>query len=209
MKRIFIFGAGAIGTALAIHLTLAGKRVVLVRVRQRGMKRTRLALTHDGGGASWNAEVDCLSLDQIERPEGLLVVTTKAFANPGLAETLIVARSNGPICVLQNGMGVEQPFLDKGFSGVCRGILYVTGEKCSKSRVSLKVLQPSLIGNADGNAALADEMVQLLTTAAFPFQRSDGIEREVWKKRLLIVFSTPFAHFLIPITESLLDLRSV
>ncbi|MDR6302261.1 2-dehydropantoate 2-reductase N-terminal domain-containing protein [Mesonia maritima] len=47
--------------------------------------------------------------------EGIIILTTKSFGNKALAEKLKAKAAYTPIVILQNGLGIEQPFISNGF----------------------------------------------------------------------------------------------
>jgi len=190
METITILGGGAVGIALAVHLSMAGRKVRLVRVRATGQSPAPALLSLEEGNAIRRAWVECVSLDRLDHPDpgpsgGLLVVATKAFANAALARSLSARRKTGPLCLLQNGLGVEQPFREAGFAEIYRSVLYVTGEVCGPLRSSLKAIRPSLIGSVNGTADGVRRCVEALATPAFPFAASHDLEEAVWKKTII------------------------
>lgn len=175
---ITIFGGGAVGIALAVQLARAGRAVSLVRLRQTGGTPFRAMLRHHDACV----EVPTTTLDRWQ-PEGeeLLVVTAKAFANGAIAEVLAAHRVEAPVCLLQNGLNIEQPFLR--FPHLCRGVLYVTGEAVADGVSTLKAVKPSVVGPVQGEGV--ERCVELLSTPAIPFAACHRIEEEVWKKGIV------------------------
>ena len=175
---ITIFGGGAVGIALAVQLSLAGRPVTLVRLRRSS--GSRMKLRH--GDAF--AEVPCAFLEEWQ-PAGneLLAITAKAFANETIAAVLAQRGFAGPVCLLQNGINIERPFLKRGFGSLYRGVLYVTGEAVEDGVSTLKAVKPSLLGRICGE--LPDRYVKELSSPAIPFAACDRIEEEVWKKGIV------------------------
>src|SRR5690349_22860878 len=62
------------------------------------------------------ARVETVSLSNLTHIDGTIVIAAKSYANPAIAQALRDKAATGPVVVLQNGLGVETPFLDAGFS---------------------------------------------------------------------------------------------
>ncbi len=175
---ITIFGAGAVGIALAVQLSRAGRPVTLVRLRRHTGSRMMLRHGDDSAG------VPCCFLEEW-KPLGneLLVITAKAFANETLAAAIARRGATGPVCLLQNGINIERPFLKRGFGSLCRGVLYVTGEAVEEGVSTLKAVKPSFLGRICGEAP--ERYVAQLSTPAIPFVACDRIEEEIWTKGIV------------------------
>src|ERR1700742_690564 len=116
MHTIFIVGNGAIGRSLAVFLQAAGKKVLLVRGRQLDDQRTtRRIRVQDPAGATKEADIEMVTLNDLSSLEGLVVLTNKSYGNAQLATSLKGKTGHSPLVLLQNGLGVEQPFLDQDF----------------------------------------------------------------------------------------------
>lgn len=185
MKPVFIFGGGAVGMALAVHLINAGREVRLVRTSRSDKFEANLDVMLDGLGTLHRASVPCISIDELKKPKGVLVITAKAFANAEISKALLKARSNGPIVLLQNGLGVERPFIEAGFPDIYRAVLYVTGERVAADRVSFHAVKPSVLGVLKGSDAGLQKVLDALNTPPFPFERTDAIESAIWKKAVV------------------------
>ena len=185
MKPVFIFGGGAVGMALAVHLINAGREVRLVRTSRSDKFDANLDVMLDDLGILHRAAVPCISIDELKKPKGVLVITAKAFANVEISKALLKARSNGPIVLLQNGLGVERPFIEAGFPDIYRAVLYVTGERLASDRVSFHAVRPSLLGVLKGSDDGLQKVLDALNTPPFPFERTDTIESAVWKKAVV------------------------
>ena len=119
--KIFIIGAGAIGKTLAVALKLSDKNVVLVRGSvddgSRSVEKIEV-VTNDG--AKLEAEIEVGTFSRLSALDGIIVLTNKSFGNDNLARTLEAKAKNSPLVILQNGLGVERPFIDRDFPEVYR-----------------------------------------------------------------------------------------
>jgi len=48
---------------------------------------------------------------RLSKIDGVVVITSKSYANRAIASELLNKRCAGPIVITQNGLGVEDPFL--------------------------------------------------------------------------------------------------
>lgn len=185
MKQVFIFGGGAVGMALAVHLANNGREVRLVRTSGNGREQAMLDITIEDCGEIHRATVPCTSIGQIKKPKGMLVVATKAFANPEISKALLRSRASGPIVLLQNGLGVERPFIEAGFPEIYRAVLYLTGQRESDSFVSFHAVKPSVLGVVNGSDVGNQTCVATLSCTQFPFEKCADIETAVWSKAVV------------------------
>jgi 2-dehydropantoate 2-reductase len=86
---------------------------------------------------------------------------------------------------MQNGVGVERPFLDAGFTAVFRCVLYVTSQPTSEFQFSFRPITTSPIGIIKGREADVTACVERLNTDGFPFRAEANIQKEIWKKAII------------------------
>lgn len=182
-KPIYILGSGAIGFPLAAYLAKVGRPVVAIRT-SKPMPKSTVSVLVDDGTERVSAEVETVSLSGLGGLEGTMVVTSKAYANPMIARELEDKGARGPVVVLQNGLGVEKPFLEAGFS-VFRCVLYATGQALSEHEFRFRPIASSPIGVVSGSQPDLQACVEALNTAQFPFHAEANIQREVWKKAII------------------------
>ncbi|GAB4034233.1 ketopantoate reductase family protein [Spirosoma gilvum] len=183
-KPIYIIGVGAIGMTLAVVLKQAGKEVSLIRGRQDNpldTEETRITLDC-ADGAILEAIVPIRSLDQFSELNGIILLTTKSFGNPELAQRLIGKVGHSPLVLLQNGLDVEAPFLEAGFPEVYRCVLVATSQVQAPYRVRYKPVDASPIGVIRGLEPRLAELVEQLSTPQFPFRVETAIQKTVWEK---------------------------
>ncbi len=101
---------------LAVLLRQAGKDVLLLHGRRGSPEEGETAITVEcSDGTSQTAAVPLRTLEQVDQLDGLILVTSKSFGNPDIARRLLGKTGQSPVVLLQNGLGIEQPFLDAGF----------------------------------------------------------------------------------------------
>ncbi len=182
-ERIYILGAGSIGMALAAHLAHNGRAVTAVRTSADNVDSQVVEVTiHGSEGKSLTAPIEMVSLVRLKRLAGIVVVTTKSYANESIASKLREMEILAPIVILQNGVGVESPYLDLSTVRVYRCVLYVSGQKNSDNSYTFIPITASSIGGVRGDEKELNHLVSQLNTVEFPFRSQDNIQQEVWKK---------------------------
>ncbi|WP_108425217.1 ketopantoate reductase family protein [Flagellimonas amoyensis] len=183
--KIYIIGAGAVGKALAVCLQQQGKDVKLVRghVEDGVPQKQKIALQFKDG-TQIQEDVQVSTLKDHDLLDGLVVLTNKSFGNKALSEKLVTKAKDMPIVLLQNGLGVEQPFLGKGFSEVYRCVLFVTCQHSDENTISYKPVAESPIGTITQKSSNLKTVVDLLDTPNFKFVGEADIQRIIWKKAI-------------------------
>ncbi|MDP4245694.1 MAG: 2-dehydropantoate 2-reductase [Bacteroidota bacterium] len=185
MEPIYIIGAGAIGKVLAVCLSNHGKKVVLLRgsVDQGETHREKIqvALTSQ---EIIEAEVTIDTLGNYRSLEGLVVLCNKSYGNAALADALKHKIGLAPIVLLQNGLGVEQAFMD--FPAVYRAVLFVASQPLSDTKLHFKTVAVSPIGRIrGGDEASLGHIAGLLNTPQFGFKAERAIQPVIWKKAII------------------------
>ncbi|MBV9873803.1 MAG: ketopantoate reductase family protein, partial [Verrucomicrobia bacterium] len=184
-ETIYILGSGAVGFPLATYLTNAGRNVVAVRTSRNDVPKSTINVTVRDGINRVTAPIETISLSKLTRLDGTVVITTKAYTNPAIADLLKERKATGPLVIMQNGVGIERPFLDAGFVAVCRCVLYLTSQPTSEFEFSFHPVTASPIGIIGGPEAELAKCVERLNTEAFPFRAEANIQKEIWKKAII------------------------
>ncbi|MEM9106756.1 MAG: 2-dehydropantoate 2-reductase N-terminal domain-containing protein, partial [Pseudomonadota bacterium] len=189
---IYVFGAGAIGLALVTHLANANRSVVLVRTTAEDIDQSPVSIAiNDAKSGTYSAQVDTVSLAKIHDIDGIVVIAAKAYANTDIADALAARGCRSPIVILQNGIGVEDPFIDVGFAQVFRCILYSGGQKTDAYQTNFRSIGSSPVGVVKGQQAILDDCIERLNTPQFPFHVETDIQTETWQKATInAVFNT-------------------
>jgi len=182
---INIIGAGAVGKALAVLLQKEGKEVSLIRGRATGKAVSKHQLTVQLlNGSEIKQDLAITTLAQYTKLEGIVVIATKSFGNAALAPALR-KKTTGPVVLLQNGLGIEQPFIEQSFESLLRGILFLTSQVGEENNIGFRHVRPSPIGVVLGSTKQLREVVSSLTTAHFPFCEERNIQPVIWKKAII------------------------
>ncbi len=183
-NKIYIIGAGAVGKSLAVSLKLHQRDVMLIRgsVEQADCYVERIEIWYNNQEAL-EQEVEVSTLNHHSELEGVVVLTNKSYGNEELARKLEGKTSSSPVVLLQNGLGIESPFLERLFPEIYRGILFLSGEKTVKG-VNYTPVAVSPIGVVRSNNTQLDTLVELLNTPYFEFRTEEFIEKIIWEKAI-------------------------
>ena len=182
-RTIYILGGGAIGKSLAVFLKLAGKSVVLVRTNTDSTGGIQRVNVHTESHV-FSADIDEIPLAQLVKLEGIVIVTSKSFANKKIAEKIAPIVKNAPVIVMQNGLDVELPFIDAGIVNVFRCVLFATSQSLSQDTVRFKPVAPSPIGNVQSTEVDLGVVITQLSNPQFLFRSEPAIELVVWRKTI-------------------------
>jgi 2-dehydropantoate 2-reductase len=181
-----IIGAGAVGKALAVLLQNEGREVRLIRGRSdQSAGAKEQVILQLIGGPEITQTLQVTTLDQHTVLEGTIVITTKSFGNAVLAARLSKKEINGNMVLLQNGLGIEQPFINHAFQSVMRCVLFCTGQVTTENTVRFKHVRPSPIGIVQGREEQLAATVANLHTSSFPFTQEKDIQPVIWKKAII------------------------
>jgi 2-dehydropantoate 2-reductase len=184
-ETIYILGSGAVGFPLAAYLTNAGRNVVAVRTSRNDVPKSMIDVTIQDASNRVIAPIETISLSNLARLDGTVVITTKSYTNQAIADLLKERKATGPLVIMQNGVGVERPFLEAGFAAVCRCVLYITSQPTSEFQFSFRPITASPIGIIEGLEAELVKCVAQLNTDAFPLRAEANIQKEIWKKAII------------------------
>ena len=186
LAQIYIVGAGAIGKTLAVLLVNEGRKVTLLRRPTDNENHSPLLIQLNiSDERILTAEVPVISLSSKEILDGIVVIATKSFANTEIAASLFRRAGNSPVVIMQNGLNVEQPFIDAGFKNIYRCVLFATSANMDDNTVRYKAVVPSPIGIIKGDGADLEPIVLQLTTNAFAFRSEPSIADFIWKKTII------------------------
>lgn len=180
---IYIIGAGAIGMTLAVLLQQAGKEVRLVRGRPDSATEAEALITVEfRDGTTQTATVPTSTLERLEYLHGIILLTTKSFGNTDLARRLQGKTGASPLVLLQNGLGIEEPFLEADFPDVYRCVLLATSQVLAPNRVSYKPVAASAVGVIRGDASSLTAILEQISTPQFAFRAEEAIQVAIWEK---------------------------
>jgi 2-dehydropantoate 2-reductase len=180
--HVYIIGAGAIGEALAVFLQLNGRQVTLLRGSIDTGATYAEKITVILEQQQLEAKINISSLSNFKSLDGIIVLTCKSFGNEALARVLKNKARDSSVVLLQNGLGVEQPFIDQGFEKIYRCVLFVTSQVLEGGAVRFKPVATCPIGTITGNKVQLNVIVEQLDTPYFSFATQSDIQPVIWKK---------------------------
>ncbi len=185
MMKIYIIGAGAIGKALAVCLNSQGKDMQLIRgsVDDGSFCKEEITLQLNSD-SEITAKIEFSTLSNYTKLDGLIVLTNKSYGNETLAKKLKGKIKNSPIVILQNGLGIERPFIENGFPEIYRCVLFATSQNISQNTVSYKPVAKSPIGTIKQNHTQLKTIVNEIDSPNFRFVADDEIQKIIWKKAI-------------------------
>ena len=183
--QIYIIGAGAIGKALAVFLHLNNQQVTLLRgsVDDGAYSLEKISVVLED--KILETEIKVSSLSNFQELDGIIVLTSKSFGNENLAELLKAKAGHSPVVLLQNGLGVEQAFIEHHFPEIYRCVLFVTSQVMEGGNVRFKPVSDCPVGTIKGSGLLLPEIVNILSTSWFRFAAEQNIQPVIWKKAII------------------------
>lgn len=182
---MFIVGGGGIGFSLAAHLNSSGKPAEVLRINSSAVGVTEKIAVKSGYGHVLEQSVTSKPLSSVSSINGVVIVTAKANANEYLADVLSKNAGEIDLVLLQNGIGVERPFMSKGFRSVSRCVVYITAEKVQEYSYTARMVKPSPIGLLEGTGEKMADIAGTISTEALRFYNEPDIEYEIWKKGII------------------------
>jgi 2-dehydropantoate 2-reductase len=183
--HIFIIGAGAIGKALAVFLQVSGKRVTLIRGSVAdGIRKTEIIRVEMPDGTDQEAEIEIMPFNAFPAMDGIVVLANKSYGNGQLATALKSKTGNSPIILMQNGLGVERPFMEHGFPEIYRCVLFVTSQLTDGLTIRFRPVAVCPIGIERGTADRLAGIVRQLHTDYMGFRSKADIQHVIWKKAI-------------------------
>ncbi|WAC14900.1 ketopantoate reductase family protein [Dyadobacter pollutisoli] len=184
--HIYIIGSGAIGKALAVFLTLSGRKATVIRGSvDNGSQKNEHIRVQMPDGTIHEAEITISTLNAFPTLDGIVVLASKSFGNEQLAIALKNKTGSSPIVLLQNGLGVEKSFFQHGFYEIYRCVLFVTSQIIDEGTVRFKPVAPCPIGIERGDIDHLQHIVRQLNTPQFVFKSKAEIQHTIWKKAII------------------------
>ncbi|GAA3972939.1 2-dehydropantoate 2-reductase [Mucilaginibacter dorajii] len=181
-KQIYIVGNGVIAKALAVALTVNGKKVTILRGSVDDQETLVDNIEVEIAGANLHAEVTVSSMSKYDKLDGIILLTNKSFGNEELARKLKHKAQNSPVVFLQNGLHIENSFIDHGFTALYRCVLLATSQSINDNKVRFRLVAPSPVGVIKGTDSMLQEIIQEINTETFSFRAEADIQPVIWKK---------------------------
>ncbi len=179
---VYIIGNGVIAKALAVILTIKGRKVTILRgsVDEQPIYIENIQVEIEG--KMLEAEVPISTISNHEKLDGIILLTNKSFGNEALAGKLKIKAQQSPIVFLQNGLHIENSFSNLGFTDLYRCVLLATSQSITENKVRFKLVAPSPIGVIKGSDEVLHRTLGELNTELFSFSAEADIQKIIWKK---------------------------
>lgn len=178
--EIYIIGAGAIGKTLAVFLKQENRQVNLVRGSVDSTPNIVQDITVIGKNETFQQKITTTTFSNLSVINGIVLVTTKTFANDTIAKKLEKIKGDFSVILLQNGLNIERPF--KNFEKVYRCVLLATSQVTGNNEVTFKSVAASPIGDMNGENEGLDILINQINTPHFEFRMEPNISKYVWNK---------------------------
>lgn len=186
---IYIIGSGAIGKALAVFLRRQNKPVQLIRGSVDHLPAEENEITVLGQNETFQEKITTTTFSNLSQINGIVLVTTKTFANSQIAEKLSAIEGDFSIVLLQNGLNMERPF--GNFDKVYRCVLFSTSQVTGDMQVRFKTVKASPVGNLEGKNEGLQDLIAQINTPQFEFREEPEIIKYIWNKTIAnCVFNT-------------------
>ncbi|MCE7741958.1 MAG: 2-dehydropantoate 2-reductase [Candidatus Heimdallarchaeota archaeon] len=186
-KTILLVGLGAIGSVIYRRLVLHDYKVVCLTnvksskfIRRKGL---RVKLSTDESLKLHNCEV------YGELPEKHIfdrcIISTKSWVNEFLVEDLMKhLRTSASIMLLQNGLNIEDPFLNANNNWkIYRGLTSLAAYRNQVNEAYEASIGTTKIGPINNDETdLLDEWKDLLTEIGLSVIISENIQKDIWLK---------------------------
>lgn len=185
-NRIYIVGAGAVGKALAVFLTIKGKDVVIIRgsVDDHSSYTEKISVQYTDTDV-FETTIQISSLSQFNTLTGIVILTNKSYGNQDLSKVLAPKIDGSPLVIMQNGLEVEAPFTENHFPEIYRCVLFTSCQMKEANAVQFKRVSISPIGIVAGNQAKLDYIVSQLQNDHLAFRAEENIQSITWKKAII------------------------
>jgi 2-dehydropantoate 2-reductase len=182
--RYVIFGAGAIGSAVAGLLTRAGSRVVCVaRPVYAEALRKGIVIKENGEELTVSVEAVSAARELTPHSEDIAFITTKSQATEKAADDLLERYDDTlPVVCLQNGVRNEE-IVGRRFRNVYAGLVFLSAVQLDPSVIALPQGRSVAIGGyPSGVDGMARNLCAELTRAGFEAMASPHVMSMKWGK---------------------------
>ena len=155
IRPVYIIGSGSVGMALSACLVSEGRKAVAVRTQNSESPWQTIKVSLHHGADRMHVSVETVGLSKVTNLDGIVAITAKSYANKSISLGLRNKLIKGPLVVMQNGVGVERPFIEAQLGDVFRCVLYLTSQSTSDSEFGFHSIKSSPIGIISGVSSWA------------------------------------------------------
>jgi 2-dehydropantoate 2-reductase len=191
--RIFLLGAGAMGSLFGARLRSIGLRPVLYgldtinlqTIAERGLKVDEL----DGTQSVWDLDV-CLSLEEeVIQPDVVLVVVKAYATGPAVASILPLCHDQTVFVTVQNGMGNwDQIAAHVPPERIVAGVTAQGATRTGPGHIRHGGNGPTVFGSIGGEPSpVLHDLVRIFHRAGMDCEATDRVMDHIWAKLLVNV----------------------
>lgn len=183
--KIYIIGAGAVGKALAVSLKMNENDVTLIRgsVDDNTSYFEEIKILYNNE-KTLEESIEISTLGNYSELNGIIVLTNKSYGNELLSDKLTEKVKDSPIVLLQNGLGIEEPFINNNFPEIYRCVLFLTSQIVNESEISYRPVAVSPIGTIKRKNTDLNGIVAQLNSPNFQFKAENNIQKVIWEKAI-------------------------
>lgn len=191
--RILIVGAGAVGALYGAMLQkVGGKLSIYCRSDCKDLQKSGIRVQSIWGNTNLVVERTFAPGESAEEPFDLILVATKVLPGNTVARDLTpFVDRDSTILLIQNGLHIEQPFLDTfPENEILSALAFVCSNRIRRDFVEHLDYGLLTIGsNRPGRKNRFDSIVNLFKESGVPVDPSENIIQDRWKK---LVWNVPF-----------------
>jgi 2-dehydropantoate 2-reductase len=195
--NVGVIGAGAVGLFYAGHFSKAGATVTIITrtpddygvVLNDDLSSKILVESCDGDFDYMVDVIDLYNPDVKKNNFDILIVATKVYDDLNIVDFVApFVQDYTTIMLIQNGFGIEQPFLDTFNQPIIRGLAFLCANRISKQHVRHLDYGSITLGYVQGSG-MSEDLKAVLSNMAVKVTWSSNINVGIWEK---LVWNVPF-----------------
>jgi 2-dehydropantoate 2-reductase len=182
--RIWVVGAGAIGSLIAGHLARCADVGVLVRRREHAEALNAEGLRVTGKTDASVRVTAAVDASELSPPE-LIVIATKATQVEAACERIAGHAPGATVMTVQNGLGAESLVTQAGDWPVISGVTFMSGIRHGDTEVEYELDTPTWMGPyapAPADRELVADVSRLFVEAGLRAEDFDDLLPVQWSK---------------------------
>jgi 2-dehydropantoate 2-reductase len=197
--RVGVIGAGAVGLFYAGHFFKAGAAVTIITrtpddysaVSKDDLRSKILVESCDGNFDYLVDVIDLYNPDAQINNFDVLIVATKVYDDLNIVDFVApFVQADTTLMLIQNGFGIEQPFLERFTQPIIRGLAFLCSNRMSKQHVRHLDYGSLTLGYVQGSSmGLSEDLKTVLSNMAVHVSWVSNINVSIWEK---LVWNVPF-----------------
>jgi len=183
-KRVWVVGAGAIGSLIAGHLAQLSEVGVLVRRQEHADALNANGLRISGKSQLHAQVLAAVEPAQLPAPD-LVIIATKAAQVAEASRLLASQAKDATVMTVQNGLGAETLVTSEGDWPVISGVTFMSGTRHGDTHVEYELDTPTWIGPyaaAPAERAMVTAVAELFVESGLRAEAFDDLLPVQWSK---------------------------